>query len=809
MPATRPFDLSPARWVWLDVRRTLPGTFALFRRIFDLAEIPAEAGGWIVADSRYRLSVNGRRVQWGPAPSDPRHLEADPVDLKPHLRRGRNVVGIQAVLYGAGRPGLLAHLRAGDLTLHSGPEWEAQPDRARTPDPSSPQPSRPLWEEYDSRLFPHGWDDPERAERAGAGTWMRAHVLDLSPAKTPFSGGHSNDAEDFYAPASTLTDLRPRSIPLMREEIVRATHLVDRGRVAWRRSPDDWFDDRLAGSLAVERHDDRRVSLERENRVRLVEDGPQFLTFELPYGMVGWPQITIDAPKGTVVEVVSQESRDPADPWLDSHFYTWSRFVSRGVEETFEPFEYEGLRYLMLHFRDGRSGTTVRNVGVRRRESAFPMAPVLKCDDPALQTLFDATLRTVVNSAGDAVVDGMGRERQQRPGDGSHQLGPVRTFFGGIATSRRFLETFATGQLGSGVWLDSWPAYDRLARLGQRELGATEWGPLVDHSVGFVLDHVDHAEHTGDLAIVQAHWPRIERFLAYLRAKMAPDGLFPVEGLGIEAVWMDHDAFRSQGEKRCAMNLYVAHMLERAATVAPDPAPLRAWREGLEATLRRAYYRDALGAYVANAEGYDGGEAPRFDDRSLSHHLLGVLPGRAPEALRLLAEMPPNVGRSTPANAVWRVRALARHGLVAPILADLRERWATMLSVRENGTVQEMWTVRPGTSALMSHCAVAPLVAAHEALLGLRPTSPGYATYALRPNLGDLGRFETVAATPTGALRFRAEREEPGGAWRYEIVSPRYGAGSLVLKDRTVALIAGTRETFRELAGGGGDRGDR
>ena len=47
---------------------------------------PARVSGWVTADSRYRFTVNGRRVQWGPAPSDPRQLDVDPIDLTPYLQ---------------------------------------------------------------------------------------------------------------------------------------------------------------------------------------------------------------------------------------------------------------------------------------------------------------------------------------------------------------------------------------------------------------------------------------------------------------------------------------------------------------------------------------------------------------------------------------------------------------------------------------------------------------------------------------------------------------------------------------------------
>ena len=41
--------------------RCLPNTFVLFRRELRLEEPPRRATGWIAADSRYRLDVNGQR----------------------------------------------------------------------------------------------------------------------------------------------------------------------------------------------------------------------------------------------------------------------------------------------------------------------------------------------------------------------------------------------------------------------------------------------------------------------------------------------------------------------------------------------------------------------------------------------------------------------------------------------------------------------------------------------------------------------------------------------------------------------------
>ncbi|HSD29721.1 MAG TPA: alpha-L-rhamnosidase N-terminal domain-containing protein, partial [Vicinamibacteria bacterium] len=165
-------DLAPARWLWLPCERTLANTFVLFRREIEVEGEVASARGWVSADSRYRLLVNGRRVQWGPAPCDPRSYEADPVDLARWLVPGRNVIGAEVLFYGhgegtwpLGKPGFLFALRvevAGGRVSEvvSDASWRVFLDRAHRPGQFKRWYLRALQEDFDARLRPAGWSEP-------------------------------------------------------------------------------------------------------------------------------------------------------------------------------------------------------------------------------------------------------------------------------------------------------------------------------------------------------------------------------------------------------------------------------------------------------------------------------------------------------------------------------------------------------------------------------------------------------------------------------------------------------------------------
>lgn len=129
-------DLTPASWIWYPSTRTLPNTVVLFRRRVNLPAPVRKASGWITADSRYLLVVNGQRVQWGPAPSDPRRMEVDPLDLTTRLVQGENVIAATVLYYGhgdgthpIGKPGFICTLTiectdGSTVTLTSNQEWQ-------------------------------------------------------------------------------------------------------------------------------------------------------------------------------------------------------------------------------------------------------------------------------------------------------------------------------------------------------------------------------------------------------------------------------------------------------------------------------------------------------------------------------------------------------------------------------------------------------------------------------------------------------------------------------------------------------------
>ena len=760
-----------------------------------MGETPVRVAGWVTADSRYRFTVNGRRVQWGPAPSDPRQLDVDPIDLTPYLQPGRNVLGAEVLHYGhgdgtwpAGKPGFICridieHADGRTEQIISDDTWLCYLDRAHRPGQYKRWYLRALQEQFDARLRPRGWDAPGFMPDAA---WLPAMMLDAPAGKPATRSSYDEYANEDFHPFPAFAHkfaLRARQVPLLRETLVPALRLAESAHIEWLRDPDDWFDMRVPGSFRISRGSVDVVRALDTLNVHVHENDPDHtswtipatspsegiaLTFEFQEEIVGWPTFTIDAAEGTIVELMCQESHDPANsPWLDTHFYAWSRFICRDGANTFETFDFESPRWVQLHIRNAARPVTIRDVAVRRRQFDWPNPPHIECNEPALQRLFDATINTLHNSAQDTIVDGMGRERQQYSGDCGHQLHAVRYAFGETNLSRRYLRTYSEGLALDGYFLDSWPAWDRLARVSQRQVDATNWGPILDHGVGFIFDNWHHYLETGDLDALSEPYPRLLRFADYLKGLRDTKGLLPVEDIGVPSVWIDHEAYQRQRHKQCAFNLYAAAMYQHA--LAPicrafgeherAKAFARLGQDIQSAAVRAFWSRDHV-TFVNNRPWMDEEGSIRLDDRALATALLfDQCPNNNSAAsLAALADCPAEMGISYPCNAGWRLWALARHGRIDVVLKELRERWATMRSVIENNTLQEFWQARPDTTDEWSHCPVAPVYVLFMDIAGIRPLSPGFERVQIRPQLGDLERLSLTAHTMRGPIGFEAER---------------------------------------------------
>lgn len=769
-PCNVALDLSPARWIWYPSGRTLQNTFILFRKEIELKQQPQKALGWILADSRYRLFVNGKRVQWGPAPSDPRWQEADPLDLAAYLQPGKNVIAVEVCFFGTGdgthpmgKPGLIVNLDIDGQTVLTDDSWRCYLPHSWQPGKYKRWFLRALQEDFDARLYPYGWDTTNFVMDDN---WVKPALVSNSGAYPAVCNWSSEYVWEIFG-SREVSEIRQRSVPMMKEVDVPVSKLSESMWIDWKRSPEDYFDMIVPDAFDVIREPVTTHNTKDSWIVTPNHDHAAALTFEFAEQGVGWPCFTIDAPEGTIIELLVHEAHKKGGPAIiNSHFNAWTRFVCKEGINRFETFDFESFRWMQLHIRNFNRPIEISSVGMRRRVYPWKVVPQITLSDDTIQHVMNATVNTLYNCAQETMVDGMARERQQYSGDGSHQLQSVFQTFGDSSLPYRFVNTFSQGSSIDGYFMDSWPAWDRLARTVERQMQLTSWGPIIDHSIGFCFDSYHYYMYSGDKEGLVEVYPRLLKFFTYL-VSLTDIGeyLVPAENLGMCSVYIDHEAFKKTKHKQLALNLYIAAMCRNA--LAPlcrlfgDEAKameVESYGKRIHEGCIAKFWDKQDKIFVNNLPWREQEGETRYCDRSLATALLYDLcpDGDIRRGLEVLVSSPSEMGLSYPCNAVWRLWALIKYRRMDVVLNDLRSRWGKMSSVWANNTLQEFWVARPDEGSQWSHCAVAPLLALHQGVAGIYPLTPGSDMVRIFPQPGDLSSVAFDVQTSKGAIRFQS-----------------------------------------------------
>lgn len=201
-----------AKFIWVDAEGKGRNRWGLFRTTFELAGKPAGGSLSVFADTRYRLVVNGQVLGHGPARFFPWRPEYDTIDLAPALRQGRNAVALVVNSTGGvtfhSEPsvgGLIAWGGARDeagnaVPIATSESWRAMESPGHKPDTHYLSFALNPAEHLDARKMPLGWELPDFDDSG----WPRAVLL-----------AHP----EHWGP------LRPRSIPLLDESVVKPARL--------------------------------------------------------------------------------------------------------------------------------------------------------------------------------------------------------------------------------------------------------------------------------------------------------------------------------------------------------------------------------------------------------------------------------------------------------------------------------------------------------------------------------------------------------------------------------------------------------
>lgn len=399
-----------------------------------------------------------------------------------------------------------------------------------------------------------------------------------------------------------------------------------------------------------------------------------------------------------------------------------------------------------------------------------------------------------------SILDGAKRDRAIWAGDMNVEGPSVYYSTDQTQYIKGALQLLGSYQLSSGFVTGDLPPQDAL-HTGANQSGTTGTYSA-SYSMYWVLGLGSYYQYTGDTAFAAKEWPVVQGELAWNASQLDASGLL-VTNSSDGNDWDYYDGAKT-GEVTEYNILYYKALLDGAALAAAAGQTAQATTytqdaAALKAAINAHLFNSSTGLYDisntqttgvaqdANALAVLYGVAPAADDASILASLktdlwtnqYGPLPFTSGTGYSQ---------RVSPYAGGYELDARLATGDAADAEQLLTTEWGHMIAAGpdDTGTMWELinndGTPGFGSFTSLSHgWASTPASALPEYVLGIQPVTPGYATWLVQPDPGDLTWAEGQAPTPHGAVQVSWAGESGARQFSMNVTAPSGTNGTIAV----------------------------
>ncbi|HEX8712512.1 MAG TPA: family 78 glycoside hydrolase catalytic domain [Terracidiphilus sp.] len=747
--------------------------------------MPSAARIAIFADSRYQLFVNGVLVGRGPARAPLYWGYYDSFSVRKLLHAGKNVIAVEVRWFGdsmawyrepPGAPehgGLLCQLdyfaRSGHHVVASDASWKTSEDESELWGEPRINGALPEVEVVRADLGNPDWTGPDFDDSH----WFRAHLTTTQfglsgPPAEPFSNLElrpmAYPIERWIAPKTLvasglttgakrtgLTGLRSGTAPIGSSVMADLGHVIST-------EPHD------SAAHILRNGTDLLGRPSRGTATILPHAAPAYVILDMGKEVDGYPRLTLEAPKGTVVDLGWSErltnGRVDADEPGGNYV---ARYYAREGLQHWTLWGWHGFRYVELRFSPSSVPVKFR-LDVLFSTADLMHAGSLQTSNPELNELWRMGAYTWQLSALDSPMDTPTREQREWVGDGQLEMLVNSVADGNLDIFRKFLLDTARDQRQDGA-IPSVVAS-----------GVSDTWVIDDYMLSFVDAAHEYYSETGDRPFLSSIYPNVVRTMQWFHRLQQPDGY-----LGKMPYWvfLDWSMPDTHGESAILNALYM-HALENAADLAiivgdrvsasefkrRASVIRRGWNERYW-NARRGLYVDAIAngkqsshtGQLVNADAVLFGLAPKQRVASILARITNPALVKAQSldstTLKLVEPDGPidydrDIVQAQPYGMYFVLAALAKSGWGATAIQEIERFWGPMRAVG-NGTFWEQFKQANGTSC---HAwSATPTYILSRMLLGVDSTTPGFKTLTVAPHPSGLLWAKGAVPTARGTVR--------------------------------------------------------
>ena len=427
----------------------------------------------------------------------------------------------------------------------------------------------------------------------------------------------------------------------------------------------------------------------------------------------------------------------------------------------------KALRYVNVQF-DGN--ITVDSVSMLYEYAPLNERGSFKCSDDEINQIYDVAKYTLHLATREFFIDGIKRDRWIWSGDAYQSyLMNYYSFFDSPTVTRTMIALRGKDPVTSHI------------------------NTIMDYTFYWFRGINDYYQYTGDKTFIKQFYPRMQTLMDYCLSRRDNDGM--LVGLPGDWVFIDWaDGLSKQGEVSFEQMLF-CRSLETMATCAKlnddmaGAAKYSALAADLKAKIFKYYWNDQKHALVhSRVNGLQTSNVTRY--ANMFGIFFNYFNEQQKQDVKKNVLLNDNIQKiTTPYMQFYELEALCAMDEQPYVLKRMKDYWGGMLKLGatsfweeydpdKNGANIYAMYGRPFGKSLCHAWGSSPIYLLGKYYLGVKPTSPGYNTYQVEPNLGGLKWMEGTVPTPNGQVKLYCSTSQIK-------VSATEGTGTLKFKSKT------------------------
>ncbi len=433
-----------------------------------------------------------------------------------------------------------------------------------------------------------------------------------------------------------------------------------------------------------------------------------------------------------------------------------STYVTTAGEQEFEALGWFNGQYINYQIP---AGVTILELGYRQSGYDADMTGSFETTDAFYNTLWQKSLNTLYVTMRDNFMDCPDRERAQWWGDVTSEMMEVMysmdqsayaLYEKGLATKLGWLVTDSEDPGRNDVLQTVVPISGYYYELPMQELAG-------------IVGIWDYYVYSGRDYVCEEMYEACYRYL--MKWTMGTNGLISHRGGSWD--WMDWGDHSDTTVIENAWYYMALDAVQKMAHVAGDTSI------DAEIEYRRSSIYVSYNNLLWTETGYRSPNRSEADpdDRG---NALAVLSGLASsDKYDTILQVLTTVYNASPYMERYVEEALAVMGEMEACQQRIRDRYTYMVEY-DYSTLWEFWTTSAenGVGTMNHAWTGGPLVIMSKYMVGIAPTSAGYATYQIKPVMGELSQVSASVPSVQGDIVVRAVKNESTASVSMEVVSP-------------------------------------